>query len=253
MFIHVYYMGPIANHLTLGSFMLQIKKYLFFRLHEHIKMDAPLIPKGPTDPDMTIFCDTGRILVYIYFADLSNANELVHKEQYLAAIMNSDVLFGVITDKQKCLIYEIDVNAQLKCKGHFSLAQMCHYFNSFWIDLDVFPPLEENDYSYTKSGGATDIIVDKLDAAYLFGSQTAVASGVAHPILLTYDMLTLLLCFQSNSNGDLELNGFVVNNNSGKFFHKGKRLTYLSQLQQCYRREMGELAIDETLLPNYII
>ena len=138
---------------------------------------------------------------------MSNANELVHKEQYLAAIMNSDVLFGVITDKQKCLIYEIDVNAQLKCKGHFSLAQMCHYFNSFWIDLDVFPPLEENDYSYTKSGGATDIIVDKLDAAYLFGSQTAVASGVAHPILLTYDMLTLLLCFQPNSNGDFPVPG----------------------------------------------
>ena len=95
--------------------------------------------------------------------------------------------------------------------------------------------------------------MDKLDAAYIFGSQTTVASEVAHPILLTYDMLTLLLGFQPNSNGDLELNGFVVNNNTGKFFHKGKRLTYLSQLQQCYRREMGELAIDEILLPNYII
>ena len=234
--------------------MLQIKKYLFFRLHEHIKMDTPLIPKGSTDPDMTIICDTGRILIYFYFADLSNAKEVAHKEQYLAAMMkNPDVLFGVITDKQKYLIYEIDINTQLQCKGHFSLIQMCHYFNSFWIDLDVFPPLEENDYSYTKSGGATDIIVDKLDAAYLFGSQTAVASGVAHPILLTYEMLTLLLGFQPNSSGDLELNGFVVNNNSGEFFHNGKRLIYLSQLQQCCRREMGELAIDETLLPNYII
>lgn len=248
-------MSSIANHLSAGSFMLQIKKYLFFRLHEHIKMDAPLFPKGSDDPDMTIICDTGRILVYFYFADLSNANEVGHKEQYLAAMMkNPDVLFGVITDKQKYLIYEIDVNnGQLKCKGHFSLAQMCHYFNSFWIDLDVFPPLEVNDYSYTKSGGAADIIVDKLDAAYLFGSQTAVASGVVHPILLTYDMLTTLLGFQPNSNGDFELNGFVVNNISGEFFHKGKRLNYLSQLQQCCRREMGELTIDETLLPNYII
>lgn len=247
-------MSPIANHLTMESFMLQIKKRLFFRLHEHIKMDAPIVPKGSADPDMTIICDTGRNLVYFYFADLSNANEVDQKEKCLTAMMkNPDVLFGVITDKKKYLTYETDVNNQLICKGHFSLAQMCHYLNSFWIDLGLFPPLEVNDYSYTKSGGQPDIIIDKLDASYLIVSKTAVASGVAYPIPLTYDMLTLLLGFQPNGSGNLELNGFVVNNNSGEFFHNGKRLIYLSQLQQCCRREMGELAIDETLLPNYII
>lgn len=247
-------MSPIINHLTAGSFMLQIKKYLFFRLHEHIKLDAPLIPKGSADPDMTIICDNGRNLVYFYFADLSNANEVGLKEQCLTAMMkNPEVLFGVITDKQKYLIYEIDTNAQLKCKGHFSLAQMCHYLNSFWIDLGIFPPLEENDYSYTKSGGLPDIIIDKLDAPYLIVSNATVASGVAHPITLTIDMLINLLGFTQEPNGDLTLDGFTINVLNDSFFYKDKHLIYLSHLQQCFRRDKGELTISETDLPNFII
>lgn len=235
--------------------MLQIKKYLFFRLHEHIKLDAPLIPKAPSGPDITIVCDNGRDLVYFYFADLSNANEVGFKERCLTAMMkNPDVLFGVITDRQKYLIYEIDTNAQLKCRGHFSLAQMCHYLNSFWIDLGIFPPLEENDYSYTKSGGQPDIIIDKLDAAYLIISKTAVASGVAHPIKLTINMLINLLGFAQEPNGDLTLGDFTINVLNGVFFYKGKQLVFLSHLQQCYRRDKGgELMINETDLSNFII
>lgn len=247
-------MDVVTKFSIASQLEFRMKPHLFFRLHEHLEMIAEGT-KPYEEPDLQInLLDYGHSLAFFYVIDFADVEEETVRKKHLNALLRDpQSLFGVITDGQAFHIYENDENDCLNFLGHHSLNQLCHYFNSFWIELGLYPPLEENDYSYTKSGGATDIIIDKLDAAYLFSSQTAVACGVAHPILLTYDMLTLLLGFQPNSNGDLELNGFVVNNISGKFFHKGKRLTYLSQLQQCYRREMRELAIDETLLPNYII
>lgn len=243
-----------GQKLTIARILIdKIKAKLYFRLHERIKINVA-VKKAYETPDLQINLDTDRHLVYLYVLDLNDNRELSERQRNLNYYLkNTEVLFGVITNGNTFLLYKNDAYDKLSLLGEHTLEEMCHYLNSFWIDLGLFPPLEVNDYSYTKSGGQPDIIIDKLDASYLIVSKTAVASGVAHPIPLTYDMLTLLLGFQPNSNGDLELNGFVVNNISGKFFHKGKRLTYLSQLQQCYRREMGELAIDETLLPNYII
>lgn len=247
-------MNPFAKHLTASTFMEQIKKYLYFRLHERIKMDAPIIPKAYADPDMTISLDTGRNLVYFYFVVFSDVNDVTSRETHLTAMMqNPGVLFGVITDGQEYMIYEMNVNSQLVNKGPFSLSQMCHYLNTNWIELGLYPPLEVNDYSYTKSGGKPDLIIEKIDAPYLILSNTAVASGVANPIPLTMDMLTNLLGFTQNQYGDFSLNGFIVTESNGKFFHHGKQLTYLSQLQQSYRRDRGELKIDETKLPSFII
>lgn len=231
----------------------QMRPHLYFRLHEHLQMIAEG-NKPYEKPDLQInLLNSSRSLAFFYVIDFADVKELSVRQQHLNSLLiDPQSLFGVITDGQTFHVYENDANDSLNCLGHHSLSQLCHYFNSLWINLGLFPPLEENDYSYTISGGAPDVLIDKLKAAYLFTSQTAVASGVAHPIPLTIDMLISLLGFVRDANGDLELNGFIINCNASDFFYKGKKLDYLSQLQQCYRRSMGELTIDVNELVKFI-
>lgn len=228
----------------------QMKPHLYFRLHERIIMSASAT-KAYETPDFQINLDTQRHLVYFYVLDFLDSKELALRETHLNTLLkNTESLFGVITDGNAFRIYENNSCGNLILLGEKTLEEMCHYFNSRWIELGQLPPLEENDYSYTKSGGTTSIIIDRLDAAYIIGINAPV--GVAYPIPLTAVMLTNLLGFVDDGKGSYDLNGFIVQLSSNIFLHNGKKLEYLSQLQQCYRRERGELAIDEILLPNYV-
>lgn len=234
-----------------GQIEHQMKPYLYFRLHERIIMSAPAA-KAYEAPDLQINLDTKRHLVYFYVVDLSDTKELTLRESHLNYLLkNSESLFGVITDGNAFRLYENNAYDKIVLLGENTLEEMCRYFNSLWIEFGQYPPLEENDYSYTNSGGAPSIIIDKLDAAYAIGTQAAFV-GVAYPIPLTAVMMTNLMGFVDDGKGNYDLNGFIVQLSSNIFWHNGKKLEYLSQLQQCYRRERGELAIDETLLPNYV-
>lgn len=228
----------------------QMKPYLYFRLHKRIVMSAPAA-KAYEAPDLQINLDTNRHLVYFYVVDFSDSNELALRELHLNYMLkNTESLFGVITDGTTFRLYENNAYDKLALLGEKTLEEMCHYFNSLWIELGLYPPLEENDYSYTKSGGTTSIIVDKQNGAYIIGINAAV--GVAYPIPLTEVMLTNLLGFVDDGKGNYEFNGFGVKLLNNDFFHNGKKLEYLSQLQQCYRRERGELPVDIAMLPYYI-
>ena len=239
-------MNPVQKFSIASQLEFQMEPHLYFRLHERIKMCVPA-QKAYETPDLQINLDTDRHLIYFYVVDFSDNKELYVRESHLNYLLkNTEVLFGVITDGTVFRLYKIDAYDKLTLQGENTLKEMCHYFNSQWVELGLYPPLEENDYSYTKSGGNTAIIIDKLNASF------SAPSGVAHPIPLTVKILTQLLGFTIAENGKYGLNGFEVQTLNNVFFHNGKKLEYLSQLQQCYRRERGELTIDETLLPNFV-
>lgn len=245
-------MNAAQKHIIAGQLESHMKPLLYFRLHERIKMCAPA-QKAYETPDLQINLDTNRHLIYLYVVDFNDNNEMAVRKSHLNNMLkNTEVLFGVITDGTAFRLYRNDIYDKLSFLGEKTLQEMCHYFNSLWIELGQYPPLEENDYSYTKSGGSTAIIIDKLDAAYFVDVMKAVPGGVAYPIPLTIKILTQLLGFTAAGNGVYDLNGFTVQEVNNQIFYGSKKLEYLSQLQQCYRRKMGELPIVKTLLPNYI-
>ena len=245
-------MDPIQKFSIASQLEFQMEPLLYFRLNERIKKSAPA-QKAYETPDLQINLDTNRHLIYLYVVDFNDNDEVAVRQSHLNYLLkNTEALFGVITDGTVFHLYRNDICDKLILLGKNTLQEMCQYFNSQWIELSQYPPLEENDYSYTKSGGNTSIIIDKLDAAYFVDTMSAVPGGVAYPIPLTIQMLTQLIGFSSIGSGKYELNDFEVQVLNNIFYHNSIKFEYLSQLQQCYRRERGELIIDEILLPNYI-